>query len=55
MIYNADSLTRNWPETNTANNRWVLARPLSGPFIWRLKAAWGVLTGKYDALQWTEQ
>lgn len=31
---------------------YVPCRPLDGPFLWRLKAAWGVLTGKYDALDW---
>lgn len=31
---------------------YVPARPHDGPLIWRIKAAWGVLIGKYDALDW---
>lgn len=54
MIYNADSLKK-WNVSALINGRYVLARPLSGTFRWRVKAALGVLTGKYDALQWTEQ
>lgn len=55
MIYNADSLLKNWPGAGLKDGRYVLARPVSGPFIWRVKAAWLVLTGKCDALKWTEQ
>lgn len=55
MIYNADSLRKDWPQAWLKDGRWVLARPLSGPFVWRLKAAWGVLVGRYDALKWTDQ
>ena len=35
------------------DGRWVMARPI-GYFSLRsrLKLAWGVFTGKYDALQW---
>lgn len=54
MIYNADSLCKDWPLA-FFKDRWVLARPISGPFIWRLKAAWLVLIGKCDALKWTDQ
>ena len=36
---------------------WVPVRPLSWerkyyPFIQRLKDAWGVLTGRYNAIDW---
>jgi len=31
---------------------WMPARPLDGPWIWRVKAAWGVLRGRYDAIVW---
>jgi hypothetical protein len=55
MIYNADTIQQQWTEKARINGRWVLARPLSGPFWWRVKAAWGVLTGRYDALEWTDQ
>lgn len=34
------------------NGPYVPCRPLDGPRVWRIKAAWGVLTGKYDALDW---
>jgi len=37
---------------NPSAKTYVPCRPGGGPFIWRLKAAWGVLTGKYDALDW---
>jgi len=54
MIYNADELASDWPKTHI-DKRWVLARPLSGPLVWRIKAAYGVLIGKYDALRWYRQ
>lgn len=34
--------------------RWVPARPLPGPFLWRLRAAWAVLRGRADAFTWPE-
>ena len=34
---------------------WVPARPLDGPFIWRVRAAWEVLRGRADAFTWPEQ
>ncbi len=36
------------------NGKWVPARPMSGPFMWRVKAAWHVLIGKADAFTWPE-
>lgn len=62
-IYNIDELStqlKDWPQRGiktwpNGREQWVLARPLDGPFRWRLKAAWLVLTGKADALTWTEQ
>ena len=33
---------------------WVAARPLAGPFSWRVRDAWAVLTGRADALSWPE-
>ncbi len=45
-----------WPEAGLPDGRWVAARPLSmGSLLTRLKLAWGVFTGKYDALRWIEQ
>lgn len=38
--------------TELEPGKYVPCRPLGGPFIWRLKAAWQVLTGRYDALDW---
>lgn len=38
----------------TRNNRvWWTARPMNyAGLLWRLKLAWGVFIGKYDALKW---
>lgn len=36
------------------NDKWVPCRPLSGPFTWRVRAAWAVLTGRADAFTWPE-
>ena len=55
MIYRADDLAKNWPQVGPIDGQWVLARPLSGPFWWRVVAAWRVLTGELDALRWTKQ
>lgn len=56
-VYNADALRNlQWPQAGLKDGRYVLARPIGfGGWPQRLTAAWGVLTGKYDALQWTEQ
>ena len=35
-------------------DEWVPARPLSGPFVARLKDAWKVLKGRADAFTWPE-
>ena len=37
------------------NGKWVVARPLKGPFWWRVKDAWRVLTGKCDAVRFYGQ
>jgi len=34
------------------NGKWVPARPLTGPFRWRLHDAWKVLKGEADAFMW---
>jgi len=35
---------------------WFPARPLSlGGFLTRVRLAWGVFTGRYDALRWDNQ
>ena len=58
MIYKADDLNNDWPQTCLyidGRDTWVLSRPLSGPFLWRVKAAWEVLRGRADAIKWTGQ
>ncbi|GAF83666.1 unnamed protein product [marine sediment metagenome] len=32
------------------DGRWVIAKPVPGPFRWRLRDAWRVLWGKAEAL-----
>lgn len=39
---------------NEINGKWVPARPLPGPFPWRLRDAWEVLRGRADAFTWPE-
>ncbi len=57
-IYVADRL-RDWPAaTELKDGRWVYARPLGFQGFclrrrWQL--AWGVFTGRFDALRWIEQ
>lgn len=44
------------PEVCIDGVRWVAHRPIAwGPWWRRLTLAWGVFTGKYDALKWIEQ
>jgi len=55
IIY-ADDL-QDWSEKVEDKNsgRWVLARPMSHGvicFLWRLRLAWKVFTGKVDVLAW---
>lgn len=40
------------PTREIEPDRWVLARPCDGAFLWRVKAAWKVLTGEADAFTW---
>ena len=45
-----------WPGAGLRDGRWVAARPVGYPSILRrFRLAWGVFTGRYDALKWTEQ
>lgn len=48
LIDHCDSVAAN------INGKWVPARPVAGPFIWRIRAAWAVLTGRADAFTWPE-
>lgn len=54
-IYNADAIKRWDVEKNGGNDYWYLARPLGMQTLslrQRFKVAWGVFTGRYDALKW---
>jgi hypothetical protein len=31
---------------------WIPARPLAGPFLWRLRDAWAVLRDRAVAVRW---
>lgn len=57
-IYKADVI-RNWDcEKELSSGKWVPARPYGHnafSWLWRWKVTWGVLTGKYDALDWEEE
>lgn len=37
-----------------SNGKWIPVRPLRGPLVWKIKAAWLVLTDKADAFIWPE-
>jgi len=37
------------------DGKWVVGRPLTGPFIWRLRDAWMVLKGTADAVVFYKQ
>jgi hypothetical protein len=49
-----DLLTTAPQSQKEINGRWVPARPYPGPFVWRLRSAWAVLTGRADAFTWPE-
>lgn len=41
-----------WPRVE-ADGKWLPARPLGVPTLGeRIRLAWGVLSGRYDALDW---
>lgn len=50
-----DVITGGSPQAEV-DGRWVPARPI-GFYSWRrrLRYAWGVFTGRYDALEWPGQ
>jgi hypothetical protein len=50
-VYRIEDL-HGWDSQEYRDGRWVLARPLAGPFVLRLRAAWLVLSGKADAVVW---
>ena len=55
MIYRLHTLQHWQTEREIQPGVWVPARPLDGPFLWRLTAAWEVLRGRADAFTWPEQ
>lgn len=55
MIVKAQEVKRS-QEDVCIKGRWVPARPYpTGNTLERIKHAWGVLTGKYDALDWEDR
>ena len=59
MIYKAHEI-KNWVvSASTVDGYWIPARPMSvasvQALICRCKAAWYVLIGRYDALDWQEE
>jgi hypothetical protein len=55
-VYTASSIKK-WDVDVEVNDKWIPARPLNSfynPFFGRIIAAWRVLIGKYDALDWQE-
>ena len=54
-IFSADELRR-WTVTTTFNDiEWVCARPMAPTrfgLLHRLRTAWRVFTGRYDAVYW---
>ena len=48
-------LIDNYFEVQTKiGRRWFVAKPVTGPFITRLKDVWGIITGRYDAVKFAE-
>lgn len=37
-----------------ANGKWVPAKPIAGPLLWRIRDAWRVLIGRAGAFTWPE-
>lgn len=57
-LHLADNLRHkpDWPQAGLDDGRWVMARVEGYYSIQvRLRLAWGVFTGKYDALMWIKQ
>lgn len=57
--YQVDNLKKDLECTQAQiGNRWVCSRPINyrvDTITQRIAYAWGVLTGKYDALEWEGQ
>lgn len=46
--------TKDWPEVEI-DGKWYLSKPCINVFIYRLKDAWGVLTGRYEAVSFERE
>lgn len=60
MLIPAHNLVKmGWPETCGRDGVWTPLRPDACPsergFFTRLRLAWRVFTGQYDALRWHDQ
>lgn len=56
MKYKASTIKK-WGSDALINGRWIPARPINHKYescIRRVKHAWGVLIGRYDALDWED-
>jgi len=55
MIYKAKFI-KNWDvDCDVGNGQWIPCRPVTFYNLWnRMKASFGVFTGKYDALDWEQ-
>ena len=49
---------KNDPETNimvAGKEKWVISKEIIPPLNWRIRDAWGVLIGKYEAFKFHEE
>lgn len=54
-MWTLEQLIRHTKSVSTEiTGKWVPARPVRGPWIWRLKDAIKVLRGKAEAFTWPE-
>lgn len=58
MKYTIDEVKEWCVQVETSDGKWIMARPLNHEYttLWeRMKLALGVLTKKYDVLDWEEE
>lgn len=54
-IWTASEIKNSSVMSGLPDGRWIPSRPMVSYALWRrIKAAWGVFTAKYDALDWQE-
>lgn len=52
-LHNRSDLNSDWDVAALIGDKWHPARPLGYPSLRnRFRLAWGVFTGRYDALKW---